>query len=809
MGGKMKDMKNRQWLKRSAAYVLAGCMAIGLSACGADGDDSASSSSSSEEHYFKTTFLEDLPDSAGDTMSGDGLIKNDILYYGSYDDTYTDYTLYSYDLLSGESRELWTGGSSGGSYKWVNYFDVTDDGRIYLLLQSSWVDSSNVAEDYTNATLEDVLSYMVEYWGYESQEEAQEDWDEYYATSYVDENGDPDYATFLYSMEGEWQYVNTVEVYDADGSLLFEKDVTDIIGDDGYCSSLKADSDGNVYISIESWASDGGGYYVVVFDGEGNEKGTIGLNNWISDLVVLGDGRVGVVMYGDTGYGISVLDLENMAEGEWIDVGSDVSGIKDEDTVYVTDGSSLYLYNLTDGSKGKYLTWVDCNILSSSVTAFGELSDGRLAVLTRTWSSRTYQSVVEIALIEEVDKSEIPETKQLTVACLYLDSDLEELVIEYNRKNSDTRVSIQSYYDDTMEYEDMVTNFTTAVASDKSIDMVVFTNYSQMLNYASKGLLTDLYALMEGDEEVNKDDFLEGVINNCEYSGKLVMLPQSFSVSTVVGKTSDVGETPGWTLDDVKALLASKDDDTQLFYAMTRSEILNFCLSLGYDEFIDMENSTCSFDNQDFVDVLEFAAMFPEEFDWEEDVDETVLMNTGKVLLSTFYLSDFDEIQLYRVIFGGELTYIGYPTNEGNGALLYFSDMMGITESCSDKEAAWSFMREFYKEKSDEEIQYTWNFPVRKDDFDRFCELAMEDDEYGSSWGWGNFEAELGAATQEDVDAVKDLVNNTTAVNGAVSDDILSIIEEDSAAYFAGQKSAEEVAETIQSRMQIYLSETE
>ena len=39
-------------------------------------------------------------------------------------------------------------------------------------------------------------------------------------------------------------------------------------------------------------------------------------------------------------------------------------------------------------------------------------------------------------------------------------------------------------------------------------------------------------------------------------------------------------------------------------------------------------------------------------------------------------------------------------------------------------------------------------------------------------------------------------------------DDITNIINEEAAAYFSGQKSAEDVAKIIQSRMQVYLSET-
>jgi ABC-type glycerol-3-phosphate transport system substrate-binding protein len=690
----------------------------------------------------------------------------------------------------------------------VNYYDVADDGTLYLNVQTSWRDTSNITEDYSDATLDDVVQYMMENFGYDSQEDAENDWNEYYAESYVDEAGNPDYQKFFNDMLGDYMSSNSILAVDSEGNKLYDIDISELVGEDGYCYNLVTDNKGNIIVGMESWTETSSGYSVAVLDADGNIKGSIALDDWINDIVVLADGTVGISTYGDDGMGLQLLDLDNMTTGDWIDTGADVSGVVDDDHVYISDGSSLYLYNIKDGTKEKYLTWVDCNILSSSVSAYAKLSDGKLAVLTRNWSSSSGQSEVEIALLEEVDKSEVPETTQINVACLYIDSDLEERVIEFNKKSTTTKISIKSYYDDSMEYDDMVNNFTTAVASDKSIDMVMFDSYSQMINYASKGLLTDLYALMEDDADVKKDDFMSGVINNCEYNGKLVALPQTFSVNTVIGKTSDVGSTPGWNLSAVKELLASKEDGTQLFYGMTRSQILNFCLCLGYKEFIDTENSTCSFDNQDFIDVLEFAAMFPEDFEWEDDVDETVLINTGKVLLSTYYLYDFNQIQMYREIFGGDVTYIGYPTGEGNGAMLSLSGLMGITENCSDKDLAWEFMRQFYLAKSDEEIQNIWNFPVRQDDFDKFCKNAMSDSNSGGSWGWGDFEVDIKPATQEDVDTVKDLINNITAVDGAITDDILSIIEEDTASYFAGQKSAEEVAQTIQSRIQIYLSET-
>ena len=75
------------------------------------------------------------------------------------------------------------------------------------------------------------------------------------------------------------------------------------------------------------------------------------------------------------------------------------------------------------------------------------------------------------------------------------------------------------------------------------------------------------------------------------------------------------------------------------------------------------------------MDILEFAATFPEQFEYNDEGEDTsVLLNTGRQLLDSYYMSDFNQVQLYRVIFGGDTTFIGYPTTNGNGALLNFSN---------------------------------------------------------------------------------------------------------------------------------------
>jgi hypothetical protein len=62
--------------------------------------------------------------------------------------------------------------------------------------------------------------------------------------------------------------------------------------------------------------------------------------------------------------------------------------------------------------------------------------------------------------------------------------------------------------------------------------------------------------------------------------------------------------------------------------------------------------------------------------------------------------------------------------------------------------------------------------------------------------------------SQTDIDAIMGILKGLKfQVNGET--EVLKIIKEEAAAYFAGQKSAEEVSDIIQSRVQVYLKENE
>lgn len=816
-------MKKRKIMKRGVGLALVAAMGLSLCACGSG----KSETGNEPKHFYSVEYLNNLPA----TFSNDlGMVRifGDNILYQAYNEDYSESSVYMYNIVDGTEKTIWEGKSekledgTQISNSSVNNYAMDEEGNTYIYVNESNITEESLNADFSSATLDDVIAKIMEMWE-ETEEAALEEWNSWFAEDYTDEDGVVDYEKFMKDYCREWESSERLVKLDPNGNSVYEKIIRETKPNEETkvyvnCFGITCDASGYLYMLMNKWDEDGMSdeYYADVYDANGEPVGQIQFEEYVSSLFRLPSGNVAYSAYSGDKYMIYEIDGKTLSVSEGVeapDANFD-SGVTSygEDKLLVRENGSLNIYDMKTNESERLFNFMDYNIASSTVNSVGLLSDGRIVVFSNSYNSALNKSTADIAVLTEVDENELPKTERIDVACMWLDSNVESMAIEFNKKHEGYHISITEYNDpDAESYEDMLRSFTTAVAADKNIDMVIFNDYSQVVNFASKGLMTDLYQFLDKDADITRDALMPNVLTACEMDGKLVCLPTSFSIQTVVGKASDVGTTPGWTIEDMKELLDSKPAGTQLFYGMTRSQALQLCLNLGYKNYFDNASATCHFDTPEFIAALEFANMFPEEFEWQEDEDSTVLMNEGKVLLSEFYLSDFAEIQMYETVFNDKLTYIGYPTTEGNGAMISLNNIYGITKNCSNMDIAWEFMRQFYlpAESDSEDYAGRYGFSVRKDEFEQFCEDAKKPLEDGGwSWGWGNFEVEIQPATDEQVNAIKDLVYNATAVNGAVTSDVYNIIEEEAAYYFSGEQSAEAVADKIQSRMKIYLSET-
>ncbi|MBQ3517447.1 MAG: hypothetical protein IJA29_09515, partial [Lachnospiraceae bacterium] len=125
-------------------------------------------------------------------------------------------------------------------------------------------------------------------------------------------------------------------------------------------------------------------------------------------------------------------------------------------------------------------------------------------------------------------------------------------------------------------------------------------------------------------------------------------------------------------------------------------------------------------------------------------------------------------------------------------------------EQCEHKDIAWQFAKTFV---SEEYLtgQYAWGIPVTQAGLDNFIYEAQHM-EGTHGYGWDDVNIEIESATDEDVEGFLAILEKADELQYQDTA-IMAIIEEEVKPYFEGQKSVDEVADIIQSRIDIYLKE--
>ena len=126
-----------------------------------------------------------------------------------------------------------------------------------------------------------------------------------------------------------------------------------------------------------------------------------------------------------------------------------------------------------------------------------------------------------------------------------------------------------------------------------------------------------------------------------------------------------------------------------------------------------------------------------------------------------------------------------------------------IWAGSKNKDAAWSFIRYCLDEDYQKDNSYS-GLSTNKAAYD-----AQFEDQIGQESYFYDVDGTetITTFTQEDADTIRAIVDNTVVAVGYSSDQINNIINEEAAYYFNGEKSAQDVAATIQNRVSIYVSE--
>lgn len=319
-------------------------------------------------------------------------------------------------------------------------------------------------------------------------------------------------------------------------------------------------------------------------------------------------------------------------------------------------------------------------------------------------------------------------------------------------------------------------------------------------NALDSGLLADMLPMIDADDSISREDFIEPLFALMTKSGGLYEYTDKFTLLTMTTHAELFPGRENWTVENIEALIAAHPDMDPLWHSLDRDLITTLFCWAATAEFIDPDVGTCSFDSPAFVHWLELLKALPNGSQYSE---EPKLMNICYDLASS---AGHQEKYMMK----GDYVVAGFPETQGTGS--YYLKLgsspnawrgtmgentrIGIMAASGKQAGAWRFVR-MLMEGADE-ISLSQGIPVFKQSFERALDTRISDD--------FDERFQIGYLNAENAEELRQQVYSTTKLVDT-DEGLIRILRDEISRYYGGQVTAEEAAKAIQSGASIYVSE--
>lgn len=594
--------------------------------------------------------------------------------------------------------------------------------------------------------------------------------------------------------EGEKQ-IFYVGKWDSIGELVYKVPVTEVTGNQLYeVAGCIADAGGD--LCLYTWDGD-----FFLFDKEGTFTGQVKTDMPLAENGAFITAMDDIYWYQDTGNAIDFYCLD-MERGSMIRKGSfplegEGNGIPfvqgGVEGIWIGTDRGLYQYHPGKNDRKEVLLWLNphINLDGSRLYLIEELETGQLQLLFGRLKGDWF-TVDESAVISWVDEGLLTKKQIITLGTSFWNADNEELVRQFNRQSQEYAVELVFYFPRD-EQGEMMEHVYMDILQKKAPDIIDVSGMD-IMTMSDNGIFEDLEPYFKNSAVVRKKDILENVWKEGQLEGKYRMVFPFFTLSTYV--THDLSEGQGWTLEEY-VQYAKEHPKTPLVYWMTYRRALGIALFGGMDAFVDYEKGTCDFAGKAFIELLKgIKTMNLVQVCASDDANINEIykaFQAGEILMNDISFGSVEEFLKLQKQYGPASGWKGYPALSGEPCHEMQAQWRLVMNSSSEKKkGAWEFLEFLLSEEVQERDNSLISFPVRRETFEEKLEKAVDEE---------------GNNIKQDIDILTRMVNSSHVDNTGIDDNIFQIICEESGAFFAGDKTAEETAQIIQNRVQLYLEE--
>lgn len=594
--------------------------------------------------------------------------------------------------------------------------------------------------------------------------------------------------------------------YDETGACIQEKDITEFATGLEYISDVKLDKEDYLYCFSMN--------QIIVFDKMGENVHNFVTEGLFSDSYINKDGKICVCSLENESENIVELNLNSKKMDYYAkpiqeDWNTNRIGniVESNDWDYVQNtGEALIGINVKERKAQCLLYWNEIGLNPEMQQVVCQVSENKFVAIN--YDGMDGRANELILLRPSLEEGNSEEKTLITMAGLQINSFLKEAVYRFNRENQEYEIEIKDYQGD-------LSKLSADLMTEGTIDLLCLDGLPKE-NYVKKGLLCNLNPFLEQDEEMKKEDLLEPVYDLLSNQQGMYSWTPGFSVETVFGKASLLGEE--YSLTPQKAMELQKElaEGEKLYFAINREEMMKKLMEANLNSFVNPDNGTCSFQNEKFMNLLQFAEKFPEEE--EEDMTMHQKVQADQIIFVREAITDFTSFLFYEKMFGEKISFTGYPAYDNPGNLFSSAGMeTAILEQSKHKEGAWEYLKYITSEPYLRQYCDMQFFPVRRDCIESYIQImsatepyvdeqGQEHEAYHCTIGYDDYTVELGALEEEQISGFWTLLEHMY-LPVQLENGIWEVIMEETERYFHGEISKEECAGNLEKRISLYLEE--
>lgn len=594
----------------------------------------------------------------------------------------------------------------------------------------------------------------------------------------------------------------------AAGEEVFSAECQELSIPEGESSAkLAVDAQGRCYLLA--------GGNVMLFDEQGKAAGKIDLNGRRAGNIACGNNGK-VYIYEIMTNSLIPLDFETAGLGTdactvFAGVGNVMGTTKQADFL-LCDGMTVYRYNCETGEATPLFDLLDSQIPDASgIETIGEMEDGRIFIFREDG----IQGITEAALLTRKPLAECTDKQVITMGTVLPGRDLMDNVANFNRLDEDFSISVINYRMGGRSLSEAKDALVLDISTGLGPDICVLDYLDGTEALFAGGFLADLSARLDNGGQYQKEDFIPQALDAYTYQDKLMAIPKYFKLQTIAGKSDVVGTSMGWDRNDLQEMVRSHPDAGMVFDDRDSLHVLDMCIGSILEEFVDPDKNKADFESSEYIEFLEFLKELPDRFNENEYlIYGNEWLREEQALLSCREICRFTDLQVLKVVFGSEYTCIGYPAaGKKPDTILKGCNIYAISADSSEADRAWRFIEWANSTQGEETYDAVLRegFPTRKDVFEQEVkaatgELGKGKEPRGSMYFSDGTGVEFRRAEPDEIQVIYALIESARPEKGA-EQTILEIMKEEAAYLFDGSKSADEVAEVIQNRVQVYLDE--